>query len=894
MKKRRNARMLAFGLGVLLAICAVVLMAHVPSATDLPPVRVAAEVSVTPDPDNNQQHNESGEAGGKEKEDDVEPSLNENVLKQFEVTDASVSNADQSAAERRTFSMPENANYEGGVALFTVDPAASAEQVSEAIASVPGVVTRPITDEDLAMGFVKVELAEGVAVENAVNGLLAQDVVKTAQPNYVYYVDDLLEDEESTGGDQPLDTGYADAGSQGNEQESGNHDTSGGVQEESSTSSIVVQKQESEQTATTDGVQVVENVEGESEGDATQPSDATDGASIEAEAALTPNDPYYTNGNQWGLDSIKAPSAWGELPSGASGVTVAVLDMGFNVTHKDLSANMLAGYNSEADTTNTSVAPLYLKQDSSSWRHGTHVSGIIAAITNNALGVAGAANNYVKVLPIMMASWREDSLKAVATSESFQRAFRYVIDVAHSKNVRVINLSVGTDDEGLETWVEDYVQRAYNMGIVTVASSGNLGSSHKSAYAHYPSGLGECVAVMGMAQNGKKGDNSNFNTSVTDNKNVCAPGVGIYSTSLNDEYASLSGTSMATAFASSVVALEFVANPSLTAEQAVEILYGTSKDLGTAGWDLYTGYGEVDAYAAVRAAKRGGLTSSQRARLDEHAREMEEGQGQQEGQYDTAAANSLRYRTHVQSYGWQGWKSNGATSGTSGESKRLEAIEIKLTGEMANHYSVWYRVHAQTYGWLGWTRDGGRSGTATLGKRLEAIQVCILPKSASAPGSTTRPYVTRQVCYRTHVQSLGWQEWVYDGALSGTNGQSKRLEAINIKLPDALYSGGIRYRTHVQSYGWQSWEYDGALSGTSGESKRLEAIRIELYGEMADKYDVWYRVHAQTYGWLGWTSNGGDAGTAGLSKRLEAIQVQVLPKGSSAPGSTSNAFVQVG
>ena len=56
------------------------------------------------------------------------------------------------------------------------------------------------------------------------------------------------------------------------------------------------------------------------------------------------------------------------------------------------------------------------------------------------------------------------------------------------------------------------------------------------------------------------------------------------------------------------------------------------------------------------------------------------------------------------------------------------------------------------------------------------------------------------------------------------------------------------YRTHVQSFGWQNPVTNGAMSGTSGEAKRLEAIQIKLYGEMANRFDVYYRVHAQSYG----------------------------------------------
>ena len=82
------------------------------------------------------------------------------------------------------------------------------------------------------------------------------------------------------------------------------------------------------------------------------------------------------------------------------------------------------------------------------------------------------------------------------------------------------------------------------------------------------------------------------------------------------------------------------------------------------------------------------------------------------------------------------------------------------------------------------------------------------------------------VSYRTHVQTYGWQGYVKDGVMSGTSGQSKRLEGINIKLENQEYSGGIKYRTHVQTYGWQGYVENGAMSGTSGQSKRLEAIKI--------------------------------------------------------------------
>ena len=297
----------------------------------------------------------------------------------------------------------------------------------------------------------------------------------------------------------------------------------------------------------------------------------------------------------------------------------------------------------------------------------------------------------------------------------------------------------------------------------------------------------------------------------------------------------------------------------------------------------------------------------------------------------------IQYTTHCQSYGWLPWSANGEMNGTEGEAKRLEAIKIQLIGADKDKYDVYYRVHAQSYGWLGWAKNGAPSGTAGYAKRLEGIQVVVVKKGASAPGLNyagvnaasgvhqTASYIAKagsspivgspatsnlnpcvpgetnvNVAYRTHVQTYGWQGWKYNGQMSGTSGQAKRLEGINIKLTNKQYSGSIVYTTHVQTYGWQgkendpnTWKRDGEMSGTSGEAKRLEAIRIALTGEMAKHYDIYYRVHAQSYGWLNWAKNGEAAGTAGLAKRLEGIQIVLVPKGGNAPARSYQGITSV-
>ncbi|GIN69660.1 hypothetical protein J14TS2_01350 [Bacillus sp. J14TS2] len=260
---------------------------------------------------------------------------------------------------------------------------------------------------------------------------------------------------------------------------------------------------------------------------------------------------------------------------------------------------------------------------------------------------------------------------------------------------------------------------------------------------------------------------------------------------------------------------------------------------------------------------------------------------------DSNYSGEVIYSTHVQNIGWLKNVSNGAVSGTIGQGKRMEAIKINLTGEVAKYYDVYYRVHSQNFGWLGWAKNGQSAGTEGLSKQLEAIEVKLVAKGGKAPGSTANRFLTKpSIVYSSHVQTYGWLDSVKNGATSGTNGQSKRLEAIKINLKDSPYSGNIIYSSHVQSHGWLNKVSNGAIAGTNGQSKRMEAIQINLTGEISNHFDVYYRVHSQSYGWLGWAKNGMKAGSEGASKRLEAIQVKLVPKGKGQSVKASEAFKQ--
>ena len=225
-----------------------------------------------------------------------------------------------------------------------------------------------------------------------------------------------------------------------------------------------------------------------------------------------------------------------------------------------------------------------------------------------------------------------------------------------------------------------------------------------------------------------------------------------------------------------------------------------------------------------------------------------------------------------------------------------QKLEEKLKAQLKvykDKYDVYYCVHAQKYGWLGWAKNGEAAGTEGMALRLEAIKVVIVNKGEAAPGSTSNAYHVSapNVNYKTHVQSYGWQNFVSNGATSGTVGKSKRLEGIEINLSGLRDAGGIEYKTHVQKIGWQDYVSNGKLSGTSGKALRLEAICIRLTGDVAKKYDVYYRVHAQKYGWLDWAKNGDPAGTSGKGLRLEGIQIIAVEKGSKAPGNTSKPYI---
>lgn len=119
--------------------------------------------------------------------------------------------------------------------------------------------------------------------------------------------------------------------------------------------------------------------------------------------------------------------------------------------------------------------------------------------------------------------------------------------------------------------------------------------------------------------------------------------------------------------------------------------------------------------------------------------------------------------------------------------------------------------------------------------------------------------------YRSHLQDYGWQDWVFDGDTSGTTGESRRLEALQIDYDKQIYA-----KAHIQNYGWIDYGEitKDTVIGTTGESKRLECLCL--------KGDFEYRVHIEGSGWSCWTNADGIStlGSVGQSLRIEAIEIK--------------------
>lgn len=147
-----------------------------------------------------------------------------------------------------------------------------------------------------------------------------------------------------------------------------------------------------------------------------------------------------------------------------------------------------------------------------------------------------------------------------------------------------------------------------------------------------------------------------------------------------------------------------------------------------------------------------------------------------------------------------------------------------------------------------------------------------LNSNSNELGAIKIPQGSQGLKYRTHLANTGWTGYTYDGlGFSGTTGQSRRMEAIDLNGSDCD-GFTVVAKAHIQGIGWRK-SFTTGVSGTIGFGKRLEAIQIKLSRKKADRHSIMYRVHVSGKGWMPWAYNGETAGTTGESRAIEAIQI---------------------
>lgn len=240
---------------------------------------------------------------------------------------------------------------------------------------------------------------------------------------------------------------------------------------------------------------------------------------------FTPNDPMLPD--QWGLARLEATLAWG-VTRGSSAIRIAILDTGIDAGHGDINPKVVAARNF---TTSRTV------NDRNG--HGTHVAGIVAAVTNNARGIAGLGFDSVLMNGKVLGDNGSGMLSWVASG----------IIWAADNGARVINMSLGGTSHSAT--LENAVNYAWGRGVVLVAAAGNSNTSAPM----YPAFYDNVIAVGATDRNDARATFSNFGAWV----DVAAPGVDILSTfprlSRTDRYALMSGTSMSAPFVAGLAGL---------------------------------------------------------------------------------------------------------------------------------------------------------------------------------------------------------------------------------------------------------------------------------------------------------------------------------------------------
>jgi thermitase len=281
------------------------------------------------------------------------------------------------------------------------------------------------------------------------------------------------------------------------------------------------------------------------------------------EPYFIPNDPML--GNQWGLISTRFRGAWSDANGGTA--KVAIVDSGVNSKHPDIGRIIAQRDFVEGD----SVA-----DDDNG--HGTHVTGIAGALTDNGKGVAGGCFECELLIAKVMGpiGFTTDS----RIVEGINWSVNYGADV--------VNLSLG--GSGDSSVLRTAVNRAYSQGAVMVAAAGNEGTN----VPQYPAAYSKVIAVSATTTDGRLARFSNRGDWV----DLAAPGTDILSTSKSGGYHRMSGTSMSAPLVSGLAGL--LASRGMSGDSIRQRMLASAKDLGPAGDDPRFGHGRIDADNAVR------------------------------------------------------------------------------------------------------------------------------------------------------------------------------------------------------------------------------------------------------------------------------------------------------
>jgi len=245
-------------------------------------------------------------------------------------------------------------------------------------------------------------------------------------------------------------------------------------------------------------------------------------------AADYPNDPFYGT-NQWALPKINWLAAV-NLYKGKSTTIIAIIDSGIQLSHPDLAAKIMAG----KDFVNNDLVA------DDDYHHGTHVAGIAAAITNNAVGVAGVCPNAV-LMPVKVLD-----ASGNGTWENVAAGIKYASD----NGAHVINMSLGSLGAPPASILTN-LNIAVNAGCVICCAAGNQNTSSK----FYPAAYDQCIAAGATSPSDARWASSNYNSGGNQWVDVAAPGETIYSTFLPSTYQNDTGTSMASPHVSGLAAL---------------------------------------------------------------------------------------------------------------------------------------------------------------------------------------------------------------------------------------------------------------------------------------------------------------------------------------------------